>query len=74
MDAFSSCYLRLRSEGVENVPRGPAIFAGNHNGGIMGPDLFCTLSTLWRALTVTSPLYALAHDFAPDRRKLSGNG
>ena len=64
MDAFSSCYLRLRSEGVENVPRGPAIFAGNHNGGIMGPDLFCTLSTLWRALTVTSPLYALAHDFA----------
>lgn len=64
MNAFSSSYLRLRSEGVENVPQGPAMFAGNHNGGILGPDLFCTLPTLWRALTVKSPLYALAHDFA----------
>jgi 1-acyl-sn-glycerol-3-phosphate acyltransferase len=64
MEAFAAHYLRLRHDGLENVPSGPALFVANHNGGIMGPDLFCTLPVLWRALTVESPLYALAHDFA----------
>jgi len=40
------------------------MFISNHNGGIMGPDLLCTLSVLWRLLTPQTPLYALAHDFA----------
>jgi 1-acyl-sn-glycerol-3-phosphate acyltransferase len=40
------------------------MFVGNHNGGIMGPDLSCTLSVLWRLLHPKSPLFALAHDFA----------
>jgi 1-acyl-sn-glycerol-3-phosphate acyltransferase len=61
---FNSHYLRVRSEGIENAPRGPAIFVANHNGGIMGPDLSCTLALLWRTLAPESPLYALAHDFA----------
>ena len=63
-EAFGKHYLRLRSEGLEHIPTGPAMFVANHNGGIMGPDLFCTLPLLWRTLTVESPLYALAHDFA----------
>jgi len=60
---FNAHYLRVRSEGAENAPAGPAIFVANHNGGIMGPDLLCTLAFLWRVLTPESPLYALAHDF-----------
>jgi 1-acyl-sn-glycerol-3-phosphate acyltransferase len=40
------------------------MFIGNHNGGILGPDVICTLGFLWRTLTPASPLYALAHDFA----------
>jgi 1-acyl-sn-glycerol-3-phosphate acyltransferase len=64
MAAFAKHYLHLRVEGLEHTPKGPVIFVGNHNGGILGPDLSCTLSTLWGALTVASPLYALAHDFA----------
>jgi 1-acyl-sn-glycerol-3-phosphate acyltransferase len=64
MEAFGRHYLGLRCEGVEHTPKGAAMFVANHNGGIMGPDLFCTLPVLWRALTVKSPLYALAHDFA----------
>ncbi|CAN5889814.1 lysophospholipid acyltransferase family protein [soil metagenome] len=64
MEAFGTHYLRLRCEGLENTPTGPTMFVANHNGGIMGPDLFCTLPVLWRVLTPTSPLYALAHDFA----------
>jgi 1-acyl-sn-glycerol-3-phosphate acyltransferase len=57
-------YLGLRRDGLEHIPRSPALFVGNHNGGIFGPDLLCTLGTLWQALGVTAPLYGLAHDFA----------
>lgn len=62
--AFTERYLGLRREGVEHVPREPALFVANHNGGIMGPDLFCTLRTLWEVRGPEAPLYALAHDFA----------
>jgi 1-acyl-sn-glycerol-3-phosphate acyltransferase len=57
-------YFRVDVRGLEHVPGQPALFVGNHNGGIMGPDLFCTLPLLWRALAPERPLYALAHDFA----------
>lgn len=57
-------YLRLRVQGLENVGTGPALYVGNHNGGIAGPDLSCTLGTLWDARGPEAGLYALAHDFA----------
>ncbi len=57
-------YLRLEVEGLEHVPRTPALFVGNHSGGVSGPDIACTLSTLWRQLGPAYPLYALAHDLA----------
>jgi 1-acyl-sn-glycerol-3-phosphate acyltransferase len=57
-------YLRLRRDGLEHIPRTPALFVANHNGGIFGPDLLCTLGTLWEVLGAHAPLYALAHDFA----------
>jgi len=60
-------YLRLEVEGLDHVPMGPALFVANHNGGILGPDLFCTLSTLWRRLGPDRPLYAMAHDLAMRR-------
>lgn len=66
-DRIRERYLRAEVEGVENLLRGPALFVGNHNGGIMGPDLFCTLSLLWRTLGPEAPLYSMAHDFAMRR-------
>lgn len=57
-------YFRLERDGLEHLPATPALLVGNHNGGIAGPDLACTLSTLWRARGPEAPLYALAHDFA----------
>lgn len=57
-------YLRLQVEGIEHLPRGPALYVGNHSGGIAGPDLCCTLGTLWDARGPHAPLYALTHDFA----------
>lgn len=62
--AFNETYLRLRVRGVEHVPRDPTVFVSNHNGGIAGPDLVATLTTLWQARGPDAPLYALAHDFA----------
>ena len=56
-------YLRLRPEGFESLERGPVLYVGNHNGGIAGPDLCCTLGSLWDAGGSEAPLYALAHDF-----------
>jgi 1-acyl-sn-glycerol-3-phosphate acyltransferase len=63
LEAFNARYFRVRSDGHENIPDGPALFVANHNGGLLGPDLFCTLGLLWRRLGPDRPLYALAHDF-----------
>ncbi len=62
--SINACYFRLRREGLEHIPRTPALFVANHNGGIFGPDLLSTLGTLWEELGPDAPLYALAHDFA----------
>ncbi|MEI9949333.1 MAG: 1-acyl-sn-glycerol-3-phosphate acyltransferase [Pseudomonadota bacterium] len=64
LEAFNARYFRVQCQGSEHVPRGPVMFVGNHNGGIAGPDLPCTLAHLWRLLDPVSPLFALAHDFA----------
>ncbi len=61
-------YLRLEVEGREHLrARRPVLFVGNHNGGILGPDLICTLTTLWHELGPDAPLHPLAHDFAMRR-------
>lgn len=61
---FNKYYLRLKRDGLENIPRCSALFVANHNGGITGPDLICTMGTLMEVLGPDAPLYALAHDFA----------
>lgn len=62
--ALNRHYVRLRAEGFERVGHEPVLYVGNHNGGIAGPDLCCTLASLWDALGPETPLFALAHDFA----------
>lgn len=64
LELLNRHYLRLRVSGTEHLGRGPCIYVGNHNGGIMGPDLACTLGTLLGELGPDTPLYAMAHDFA----------
>jgi 1-acyl-sn-glycerol-3-phosphate acyltransferase len=61
---YMQYYVRLRAEGLERLGAEPTLHVANHNGGIFGPDLLATLGSLWHALGPTSPLYALAHDFA----------
>lgn len=57
-------YFGLRVEGAEHIPEGPVMYVGNHNNGLAGPEILCTLATLWDARGPRPPLYALAHDFA----------
>lgn len=57
-------YFRLSVEGLEHIGDDPVLYVANHNGGIAGPDLACTLGTLWDARGPDAALYALAHDFA----------
>jgi 1-acyl-sn-glycerol-3-phosphate acyltransferase len=64
LEWFNSRYFRFKHEGIGNIPNGPAIFVGNHNGGIFGPDFMCTLPMLWRRLGPEKPFYPMAHDFA----------
>jgi 1-acyl-sn-glycerol-3-phosphate acyltransferase len=61
---FNATYLRLHCEGLEHVPHTPALFVSNHNGGILGPDVLCTMATLLELRGTDAPLYGLAHDFA----------
>jgi len=60
-------YFRLRVEGREHVRPEPTLYVANHNGGIMGPDLSCTLGTLWGELGDDATLYCMAHDLAMRR-------
>ena len=47
--------------GLERVPRGPALFVGNHNGGLNPVDgLF--LVHYYRRFGYDRPIYILAHD------------
>jgi 1-acyl-sn-glycerol-3-phosphate acyltransferase len=62
--ALRDRYFRARVEGAEHVAPGPALYVGNHNNGLAGPEVLCTLATLWESLGPTAPVYALAHDFA----------
>ncbi|MCC7539711.1 MAG: acyltransferase family protein [Deltaproteobacteria bacterium] len=51
-------------EGLENVPDGPALLVGNHNGGTMAPDMFALMVAWWRRRGVEEPAYGLMHDAA----------
>jgi len=64
LERLDRTYFRLTASGHDNLPQGPALLVANHNGGILGPDLLCTLPVLWRHLGPSFPLFAMAHDFA----------
>lgn len=66
-ERVAAAYLRAEIEGEAHIRPGPALYVANHNGGIMGPDLFSTMSLLWRRLGPDAPLYAMAHDLAMRR-------
>jgi 1-acyl-sn-glycerol-3-phosphate acyltransferase len=63
---LNAYYMRVRREGLEHleaVAGEPVLFVGNHNSGVAGPDVACTLGMLWDTFGAEHPIYALAHDY-----------
>ncbi len=63
-NALCDRYFRAQVEGVEHTDVGPALLVGNHNNGILGPEVACTFTSIWNRRGPEAPFYALAHDFA----------
>ena len=55
-------YHHTTVEGLEHVPVGPALAVGNHNGGIMSPDMFALMVAWWRHFGPDEPAFGLTHD------------
>ncbi|MBI2897258.1 MAG: 1-acyl-sn-glycerol-3-phosphate acyltransferase [Deltaproteobacteria bacterium] len=55
-------YHETRITGLDELPRGPALVVGNHNGGIMSPDMFALMVAYWRRWGADAPAYGLMHD------------
>src|SRR3954464_10545496 len=55
-------YHHASIEGFEHVPRGRALVVGNHNGGIMAPDMYAFMLAFWQRFGVDAPSHGLAHD------------
>lgn len=56
-------YHRVSVEGLEHIPDGPVLVVGNHNGGLMAPDMFALMVAWWRRFGVEARAYGLMHDF-----------
>jgi 1-acyl-sn-glycerol-3-phosphate acyltransferase len=55
-------WFRVDVDGLDNLPRaGPAILAGNHNGGLQTPEAAITAYLWWRLRGAAAPAYALIH-------------
>lgn len=54
-------YFRTQVDGLDNIPDGPFLSVGNHNGSVMMPDLIVWL-THYHALGRKTPLLAVSHD------------
>ena len=62
LEPFFERYHELEVTGLEHIPSGPALAVGNHNGGVMTPDMFGLMVAFWRARGVQEPAYGLMHD------------
>ncbi|MBI3558276.1 MAG: 1-acyl-sn-glycerol-3-phosphate acyltransferase [Deltaproteobacteria bacterium] len=61
---FYERYFRVGYHGAGNIPSGPALFVGNHNG-VLGLEVFMILEGWLRHAPKEVPLpLALTHDFA----------
>jgi len=64
LDPVLRWYFRLRVEGVETVPEEPCLFVGNHNGGMLMPDMYLLGMVLYRRFGLAGVPWGLAHRFA----------
>jgi 1-acyl-sn-glycerol-3-phosphate acyltransferase len=57
-------YFHFRLRGSERVPRGAALYVGNHSGGMLTPDSFLVFGALFRECGIDALPYGLGHEVA----------
>lgn len=55
-------YFKATVRGLERIPRGAALYVGNHNGGGLMPDTYLFGSALYERRGLEDMPYGLAHD------------
>ncbi len=56
---FHLHYFRVQTEGWEQIPQGPVLLVGSHNGGLAAPELFMTMVDWFAHFGVERPVYGL---------------
>lgn len=59
-----SRYFRARVDGLEHIPKGPALFVGNHNAGMLNPEAYLFAHALYQRFGTRELPYGLAHEWA----------
>lgn len=64
LEPFVRRYFRPVVTGLERIPRGPCLYVGNHNGGLLTPDTFVFGIAAYRRLGIDALPYGLGHEQA----------
>jgi len=64
VDAVMRPYFRAEVRGLDRIPRGAALYVGNHNGGIMTFDSFLFGAAVLRERGIEDVPYGLGHEVA----------
>jgi len=62
IDAALASYFRLEVEGIDRIPRGPALLVSNHEGGISFVQLLGMGARFYLERGVDEPIVGLMHD------------
>ena len=62
LGAFYDTYFRCETEMEGEIPDGPFLAVGNHNGMTGTPDMFCHMVAFWRHCSPSRVAYGLMHD------------
>ncbi len=57
-----AAYFRAELRGTERIPQGPALYVGNHNGGVSSPEGILLLTELHRRFGVEAVPFGLGHE------------
>jgi len=60
----ATTYFRYELRGADRIPEGPALYVGNHSGGIITPDSFLLCAELYVRRGMEVMPYGLGHEVA----------
>jgi 1-acyl-sn-glycerol-3-phosphate acyltransferase len=64
LEPFLEKWFQPRVRGLERIPDGPALYVGNHNGGLLSADTFVLGAHVMRSRGISAMPYGLGHEIA----------